>query len=105
VADHTGPVISEKDMGVRYTLGWDFAICTADNSMEIEGVDSGGPSFQAGLRVGDVVVAIDDIELSEVPFSQLKDKLHQLEESPEPVRLRVRRGEAAESLVVVPTRE
>jgi len=99
------PVDDQGDDVVRYTLGWDFAICTADNSMEIEGVDPGGPSFRAGLRIGDTVVAIDELELSEIPFSRLKDKLHQLAESSGPVRLRVRRGERAEDLVVSPVRE
>ena len=100
-----GPADDEGDAVVRYTLGWDFAVCTDDNSMEIEGVDPGGPSFRAGLQIGDTVVAIDELVLSEVPFSRLKDKLHQLVESPEPVRLRVRRGESAEDLVVSPVRE
>ncbi len=99
------PADDEGDAVVHYTLGWDFAICTDDNSMEIEAVEPGGPSFRAGLRVGDIVVAIDDIELSDVPFSRLKDKLHQLVESPEPVRLRVRRRDGAESVVVTPIPE
>ena len=99
------PADAPKDAVARYTLGWDFAICTDDNSMEIEGVDPGGPSFRAGLRVGDTVVAIDELELSEIPFSRLKDKLHQLVESSEPVRFRVRRGESVEDLVVSPVRE
>ena len=99
------PAEAGGDEIVRYTLGWTFAICTADNSMEIEGVDPGGPSFRAGLRVGDTVVGIDELELSEIPFDRLKDKLHRLVESSEPVKLRVRRGESAKDLVVSPVQE
>lgn len=97
---HSPPL--EEQAPVRYTLGWDFSICTSDNSMLIEGVRSGSPAALAGLAKGDTIVGIDDLILSEVPFAILKDKLHELEKSPDPVTLKIRRDEKTRDIIVAP---
>ena len=73
--------------------------------MVIDGVRTGSPADRGGLRKGDVVLSIDDIVLSEVPFEVLKAKLHELEEGPCTVELRVEREGDAVGLVIEPATE
>ena len=92
----------EEQSTVRYTIGWDFSICTSDNSMVIEGVRADSPAALAGLTEGDTIVGIDDLILDQIPFARLKDKLHGLKESPDPVTLTIRRDEKTREIIVTP---
>ena len=93
------PPLDQQD---TYTIGWNFSICTSDNSMLIEGVHAGSPVALAGLKSGDTIVAIDELVLSEVPFARLKEKIHQLEKSPNAITLGVRRDEEIRKITFTP---
>ena len=98
----TAHAASPQDQSDTYTIGWDFSICTSDNSMLIEGVRAGSPVALAGLKSGDTIVAIDELVLSEVPFARLKEKIHQLEKSPNAITLGVRRDEKIRKITFTP---
>jgi hypothetical protein len=63
-----------------------------------------GPGAQPTARPeeGDIVLSIADIVPSKVPFEVLNAKLHELEEGPRTVELRVERGGDIVDLVVEP---
>jgi thiol-disulfide isomerase/thioredoxin len=105
---HTGPVPSalaaapQATAATRYDLGWDFVICTADNSMLIEGVRDGSPAQQARIQKGDSIVSINGKLLADMPFERLKEILHGMEASAAAVALGVKRGEEVRQITVAP---
>ncbi len=89
----------------QYSIGADYTVCTADNSMLIDFVAADGPADHAGLQVGDTVVGIDTLILSEIPFEQLKTKLHQLDDLPRPFTFTIKRDERLLDITITPARK
>lgn len=89
----------------QYSIGADYTVCTTDNSMLIDFVVADGPADRAGLRAGDLVVSIDTLTLSAVSFEQLKTKLHQLDDSPQPFTFTIKRDERLLDITVTPVRK
>ena len=73
--------------------------------MLIDFVVADGPADRAGLRVGDSVVLIDALTLSEVSFEQLKTKLHELDDSPQPFTFTIKRDERLMDITITPVRK
>lgn len=66
--------------------------------LRVESVQAGGTSFRAGLRQGDQVLAIDNVEVSGLTDNEATERLRG--EVGTRVRLRVQRGDDTREVVV-----
>lgn len=90
-----GPMVQEfrrvwLGTGQRATLG--IAITDAENGAAVSAVSPGGPAAEAGVRVGDVILAIDGTPVSNAgdsPSSVIIARLSEIEPGA-PVELRLR---------------
>ncbi len=94
----------QRAISLNYTTGANFAGCAAGGALalSVNSLEPNSPAAKAGLEEGDIIVAINDVQLSDLGVDELAPRLQTLLNTPDPITFTVDRIDEMVDITVTP---